>query len=372
VRLDTIVPDGEDGFTGMFLRRSADGEGPLEASQVKAIWDLTGNEGVAKDLRGISMRPFGVRMVYVPEGPFHLGSGGLEPGGFYRYSDGSQHIEPYLVTDPGTIPTGRQSGRLWTRKYGGRLEEGGEIPASFPSGFGAFYCMKHQIAPAQYAAFLNALPEKQADERYAGKERWAVEKRDGKVGRGRVHYSGGQGHVVRTDDGYSSKSSAARAGPGCFGLSWADGAAFAAWAGLRPITELELEKAVRGRRKPMPDEVGPSYWGIGGINRWDWEAFKNDPQSERTVTAGNAAGRRFRGTHGLGTLSLPADWPQADAVGSGMRCTHYTPRVETFDHVWDLQRARLSDRMLANVADPERCPSHKWRGVRTAPQGVGP
>ena len=367
-QVDLIVPRGDDGFTGLFLRRSAGGEGPLVAKKVTVVWDLTSHKGNAKDLKGISIRPFGIRMVYVPEGSFHLGSGGLEPGGFYRYSDGSQHIEPYRVTGPGAIQTGRQAGKLWARKHGGQPEDGGAIPAAFPNGFGAFYCMKHQIAPAQYAAFLNMLPKKQADERYAGKERWAVARKNGKVGPGRVHYSGGQGQVFRNDDGYSSKAARARAGPGCFGLSWADGAAFAAWAGLRPMTELELEKAVRGPRKPAPDEVGPSYWGIGGINKWDWDAFKGDPQSERAVTVGNAAGRKFKGTHGLGTLTLPADWPQADAVGSGMRCTHYTPRAGVFDHVWDIQRARLSDRLLAAVADPARCPSHKWRGVRTAPK----
>ncbi|KPK46635.1 MAG: hypothetical protein AMK72_09505 [Planctomycetes bacterium SM23_25] len=87
---------------------------------------------------------------------------------------------------------------------------------------------------------------------------------------------------------------------------------------------------------------------------------------------GNDAGRRFKGTHGRGALDLPADWPEADAVGSGMRCTHYSPRVQGFDHVWDLQRARLSDRLLAAVVDPDQCPSHKWRGVRTAPKRVGP
>ncbi len=69
------------------------------------------------------------------------------------------------------------------------------------------------------------------------------------------------------------------------------------------MTELELEKAVRGRRKPVPDEVGPSYWGIGGFNTWDWNAFKHDTQSERAVTVGNATGRRFKGTHGRGTLT---------------------------------------------------------------------
>lgn len=134
------------------------------------------------------------------------------------------------------------------------------------------------------------------------------------------------------------------------------------------MTELELEKAVRGFRKPTPDEVGPSYWGIGGFNTWDRNAWKGDPQSERAVTVGNAAGRRFMGTHGLGTLDLPADWPQADAVGSGLRCTHYMPGFAGFDHNWNLQRPRLSDRYLAALADPRRSPSHKWRGVRTAPQ----
>jgi len=371
-RLDFVVPDGGDGFTGLFLRRSADGEGPLAAKKVTVLWDLASHEGDTKDLKPISIRPFGIRMVYVPEGSFHLGSGGLEPGGFYRYSNGGQHVEPYLVTGTGEISTGRQAGRLWTRKHGGRLEDHGAIPAAFPNGFGAFYCMKHQIAPAQYAAFLNTLSKKQAEERYAGKERWATARKNGKVGPGRVHYSGGQGQVLRKDDGYSSREAGARAGPGCFGLSWADGATFAAWSGLRPMTELELEKAIRGPRKPAPDEVGPSYWGIGGINKWDWNAFKGDPQSERAVTVSNAAGRKFKGAHGLGTLTLPAGWPQADAVGSGMRCTHYTPRAGGFDHVWDLQRARVSDRLLAAVADPTRCPSHKWRGVRTAPKGVRP
>jgi hypothetical protein len=148
-------------------------------------------------------------------------------------------------------------------------------------------------------------------------------------------------------------------------LSWADGAAFAAWAGLRPMTELELEKAVRGSREPLPDEIGPSYWGIGGFGRWDWDAVKSDCQCERPVTVGNAAGRKFTGTHGRGTLALPADWPQEDAGGTGLRCTYYSPGQKL-----DLQRPRLSDRFLATLADPQRYVNHKWRGVRTAPKGV--
>jgi formylglycine-generating enzyme required for sulfatase activity len=376
--LDLIVPDGEDGFTGMFVRRAAAGEGPLAAQRVTAVWDFTANKGITKEVK-VSVRAFGIQMVYVPEGQFCLGSGGLEVGGFYQYTDGSQHVQPYRVTGPGAIPTGRQAGKLWVRNHGGPLEDGGAIPASFPNGYAAFYCMKYHIIPDQYAAFLNTLAEKEGDERYAGPERCAHSP---------IKYSGTNGHVKKSPTGgYSGSSGGARGGPGCFGLSWADGAAFAAWAGLRPMTELELEKVVRGSREPIPDEVGPSYWGVSGFNAWDWDAFKGDPQCERPVTASNAKGRGFAGTHGRGTLTLPADWPQADAVGSGLRCIYYgssgldqaRARVSapgffstfTNSKCEDLPRARLSDRLLAAIADPERLYSHKWRGVRTAPKGVG-
>lgn len=76
--LDFIVPDGDDGFTGMFVRRAAEGKGPLTARGVTAVWDFAANKGITKDLKGVSIRPFGIEMVYVAEGPFYLGSGGRE------------------------------------------------------------------------------------------------------------------------------------------------------------------------------------------------------------------------------------------------------------------------------------------------------
>ena len=146
-------------------------------------------------------------------------------------------------------------------------------------------------------------------------------------------------------------------------MSWPDGAAFAAWAGLRPLTELEVEKAVRGPRLPLADECCASYWGIEPFSSAAWHAFKGwHPQGEQAVTVANAKGRGFKGTHGNGTASLPADWPQADAVGAGFRCTHYR-----YTEV-DLARTLLSDRFLADAGDPRRLMSYKMRAVRTAPQ----
>jgi len=43
-----------------------------------------------------------------------------------------------------------------------------------------------------------------------------------------------------------------------FNLAWTDVAAFLDWAGLRPMTELEYEKAARGPRRPVRDEFA---WG---------------------------------------------------------------------------------------------------------------
>jgi hypothetical protein len=366
--LDFIVPDGDDAFTGMFVRRAEEGKGALAARNVTAVWDLTANKGITKDLKGLSIRAFGIQMVYVPGGAFHLGSGGAELNGFYKYTDGSQATLPYRVTSAGAIPTGRQKGRLWVRMRKGDMPaDGGEIPARFPNGHAAFYCMKYAITCVQYTGFLNTLPSVEAEARFPGSRRYG----------GTITRSG-----EPPDYTYSANEGGGRnQGPGVHGLSWADGAAFAAWAGLRPMTELELEKALRGPREPAPDEVGSSYWHVGGFDTWDWHAFKGASHSERAVTVGNAAGRKFAGTHGRGTTALPADWPQDDAVGAGMRCSWYTPSYPRDAKPYprgvlfiglDLPRTRTSDRLHAAFVDPHRHPHHKWRGVRTAPKGVGP
>ena len=347
--LEFIVPDGEEGFTGAFVRLARFAvPGPMDARGVTAVWDMTNGN---RDASRVEIRGFGVLMAYVAEGPFYLGSGGLEQNGFYRYTDGRQQTLPYRVTSAGAIPIGRQNGKLWARDsvpflaVDAALPDGAEISAAFPNGYAAFYCMKYPISCVQYADFLNTLTAQEANERCISEG---------------IERSGTPPNVT-----YTGNPSETRGGSfGGHGLSWADGAAWAAWAGLRPMTELELEKAVRGPREPVPDETGPSYWGLSPFASGAWHSGK-DGQGERVVSAGNARGLTFKATHGPGTTALPADWPQADAVGAGSRCGGRAVGGEGL--LDELQRHRVSDRLAAATVYPGRT-DLRMRAVRTAPK----
>jgi hypothetical protein len=335
----------------------------VKANGVTVLWDRTPIKGLTKNTK-VQVKAYGIEMVYVPEGAFYLGTGGTEANAFYQYTDGVRNDQPYRVMNAGPIPTGRKNGCLWAG--GATPQDGGGIPAAFPNGYGAFYCMKVTIQRRQYADFLNSLPPADANKHYH--PRMAI--RSG-IGPNYLYRAYGPCRYSRY-------------GNACIGLSWGDGAAYAAWAGLRPLTEMELEKAVRGPCEPVVNEGRESYWGVQSLSADCWGMMKRWRQSERAVSAGNVAGRFFAGTHGRGTPDLPADWPQEDAIGASTRLNWwgfdnrennsgralmsdfptYNPGHEG---AVQLDRTRVSDRMFANMADPERRPDYRWRGGRTAP-----
>jgi len=326
--LEFIVPDGPDGFTGVFLQRATPGAGPLSAKGVTVVCD-------AQSLN-TSLQAFGIEMVYVPEGPFSLGSGGCEPNRFYQYTDGSQNTQPYRVPDAGAIPTGPQAGRLWATGVAPDDSDAGEIPSTFPNGYGAFYCMKQFIKQGQFGGFLEMQSEVRSDLMAFRGGNWPVRR------------------IFTESDGA--------------GLSWIQGAAFAAWAGLRPITELEYEKACRGPRQPVANEVGPGYWGIQNLNVGGVIGY--------TVSAGSVVGRGFKGSHGRGTPVLPSDWP-ATFAGLMTRGGGMALKIG-YDSEWDLVRTSFRQgRVLGAESGDQRfgydsgAPFVGFRGVRSAPVAPG-
>jgi hypothetical protein len=352
--LEFVVPDGKDGFTGMFLRRTQDCKGTLVASNITAVveWGTniqhpTANTQQPTVAPGSSEKPitdhrlpitdirvFALEMAYIPDGPFEVGASGQNPRKRLfaytgkdvtrterhfqtDYSDFAENTPPYRITGPGAIPTGRQPGKLWAQ--GLTPEDGGEIPASFPNGFAAFYCMKDVISQGQYAAFLNTLTDLQAKKRY---------------------YPDGHGPEI-TRSGTPSNHTYSASAPEKHGvwLSWADGAAYAAWAGLRPMTELEYEKTNRSGSDLRNMNVGSLF--------------------ERQVSIGSTVGRKFAGSHGDGTPVPPEDWPR-DLSGIVFR--------------GDLDGSHggsLAGRNIALNVQTDRSihPAPGWRAVRSVPAG---
>jgi len=332
-----VVPGGDDGFVGMFVRRAEDGRGAVASRSVTAVWDFTANQGVEKDLKKVRIQAFGIEMVYVAEGPFCLGSGGTtELNMFHSFTGKDENTPPHRVTGAGAIPTGRQKGRLWAK--GIALPDGGEIPAAFPNGYVAFYCMKQPYFTQEiYAGFLNTITAEQAKGHYYTDYQGVAIKRSGQL----PNYA------------YAASAPSER----CPWLSWADGAAVAAWAGLRPMTELEYEKAIRGSQTPSPVyDATPSYWGVADVN--------SGSIYERPISAGKAVGLRFTGTHGRGTPTLPADWP-SDVGCVTFRGAQFGLRYYSPSH--HLTSGRVN--ALTVHADRKNHPFAGWRGVRTAPAG---
>jgi hypothetical protein len=79
--LEFVVPDGPDGFTGVFLRRAENGAGIVTTRGVTVLWDLTAIKGITDPAKA-QIRAFGIEMVYVSAGSFYLGSGGTEVNAF--------------------------------------------------------------------------------------------------------------------------------------------------------------------------------------------------------------------------------------------------------------------------------------------------
>ena len=393
---------------GAFIYRTDTARGNVSFAQMRLRWTYgsDGHNFAQGDQIRISVHA--VEMVYIPKGDFYLGSTGKEYAHFYKYTDGSQDTEAYLVSSESAITVGKANGNLCYESggiqdcYGDGL---GPIPDAFPKGYNAFYCMKYELTQGQYADFLNKLTAEQCRNRYPncdGKDR----------------------HTI--SGSYGNYSAAAR-DRACNYISWSDGCAYTAWAGLRPMTELEFEKACRGPALPVAFEYawgstvirglrgeagtpgsgtetsgtpganwvcgtplgGPSRVGIfeaPGASREQTGAGYygvmelSGNVNERCVTVGRPQGRSFAGTNGSGVLSAAgdatnADWYVSGEYGGGFRggywrlgATSLPPRPNNRDIDWGA--LTVSGRnFAANVHKNHAVRNEKygWRGVRVAP-----
>jgi len=357
------------------------------------------------------VKVFGIEMVYIPAGGFYAG----DTSSTADFEQGSSDTKSWFIPNENAIHvTDIASGGYYYTTNGstGESPTGDDfwIPQDYPKGYKAFYMMKYEISEGQWVAFFNTLTGTQKTTRditsATGKNS------DVTVSRNTIAWTSGDATTNRS----------ARA---CNYLSWLDLCAYAAWAGLRPMTELEFEKAARG---PLESVSGEYAWGTTSITAcstisgtengteycstassnctYNNRTFTGGDASsgatrvgiyatgstatarasagagfygnldlsgnveERVVTVGNPTGRAFVGSHGDGVLSTNGnatnpDWPGFSA-GEVLGSTGSGNRGGGWPDT-TVGRLSVSDRNDAAKPDATRTNSYGGRCVRTAP-----
>lgn len=383
---------------GLFLYRRTNGMGPFTANNVGLCWQRAANG--LDDGAPVTVKVFALEMVYMPQGAFWLGDGLNDDAQFYAGGGGTN---PFNITSEAEITIGPATGNLYSgkpTKWSG--DQAGVLPVTFPKGYAAFYAMKHELSQGEYADYLSTLTPKQVSLRW---DTWWKPIPSGPWGPDARKC----GISMKADGTYTSTMPLKAAGF----LRYPDMAAYLDWAGLRPMTELEFEKACRGPLMPVAGEfawgdtkyvpveglenegtpaerptnyqkanlasskcvlmragclgigsgsrhlMGASYYGMTELS---------GNQLESIISAGSAKGREFTGLHGDGALTDNGDadvpnWPRLDGVGFGIR-------GGGGGWAGSISGARISDRGGAAAGGSPDSDGHYLygvRGIRTAP-----
>lgn len=289
---------------GVFYYRQEMGSGNINMDSVKLFWNY-GADGVTA-IEGVEVKIFATEMVYVPAGGFCIGDGNgtirssnsfqlkNAPNNFVALTDKwSPLINTFInINQSGIDDASLYSSGIRISGLDGMDITGDKIAEypDFPTGYRSFYCMKYEVSQGQYADFLNTLSIRDSSNsaysmyiadtitlkkvNYKYKmalrgldpffssvpvdvqrntilldtvaARYTVTRPDRAFGRGNVNY-------------FSS---------------------FSDWSALRPISELEYEKASRGTLAPTyktypsgitnPSDTITRFW-----SGFDW-AWGND------------------------------------------------------------------------------------------------
>ncbi|MDD5439897.1 MAG: SUMF1/EgtB/PvdO family nonheme iron enzyme [Candidatus Omnitrophica bacterium] len=397
----------------------------MSLSTVKIVWNW-GSDKLSEDgVTAISastvarVKVLGIEMVYIPAGSFYVGDGTSSTitGQFESRTNGTAAqitSEDQLTLGgggEGSIGNNNGSGMATADDFNDSTSK--TLPADFPKGYSAFYMMKYEITEDEWIEFFNILTDAQKTTRditsATGKNS------DDVVNRNTVAWASGNATTARKD----------RA---CGYLSWMDFCAYADWAALRPMTELEYEKACRGSNAAVANEYawgdasvtaavtisgtedgtetittsdanccynnqtfsggdgnsGPLRVGIfatstSSRSRAGAGYYGNMELSgnlwEKAVTVGNTYGRVFTGTHGDGVLTATAsyegnatntDWPGIDEIPSRGVTGAVGSCLKGGEYVNGTAYIRVSDRINGAAGSLTRFYHAGGRAVRTA------
>ncbi|MBN2778293.1 MAG: SUMF1/EgtB/PvdO family nonheme iron enzyme [Bacteroidales bacterium] len=212
--------------TGVLIKRSSIGIGDISDQTVRLKIVGSSNAVLLDPSTEYDIKVFGIEMVYIPEGQFYAGDG----TSYYSiFEPGTSPGQPILIDseDPFSIAH-------YSASYSHT------IPLEYPKGYGSFYVMKYEITHGQYVAFLNTINSSMQTNRAYIYNYYSHD----------IQYDGNQ-YYTNSEDRVKNY------------LSFDDFLSYLDWAALRPMSELEYEKACRG---PLDFVGGEHAWGTGLVN----------------------------------------------------------------------------------------------------------
>jgi len=246
------------------------GTGTFDFHDVQLVWDY-GNDGISDAVASngtLQVKVFAIEMVYIPEGGFIAGDTASTSTTGFESGTGSSNVLPAVNSEGGiSFRSSSASDEFWYYNTDNNANDAAsgasfDVSEAWPKGYQAFYLMKHEVSQGLYTAFLNVLTSTQDTNRYPSQS----------LNR----------HTIAGSAGGRTSTRPARA---CNFLKWMDLAAFADWAALRPMTELEFEKAARGPLSPVSAEYA---WGT--TSKTDCAAISGTEDGTETcsTTSSNA------------------------------------------------------------------------------------
>ncbi|MDR0763386.1 MAG: formylglycine-generating enzyme family protein, partial [Bacteroidales bacterium] len=335
---------------GALVYRSLEGTGSIQAD-MKMWWKQMNGKFKATDTIIVSI--FAIEVVYIPQGEFLLG-------------DGRSARTLYNIAKDIKEGTGHITDAEKINSASGYSYNGTSIPSEYPVGYNAFYLMKHEITQHAYVDFLNTLTFAQQKNRthqnvspksvegtlalISGSPYSSNPKQYRNYIRIRMAANDDPdlpfpqpatyGNSVKGDTNWSREDNAGNVA--CNFLTWNDILAYADWAGMRPFTELEYEKACRGHK--IYKYYADYAWGQGYANyiikyNGRWFIHEDSANEETAVPSSELESSFLSGPNAIETGKEP--WTMRvgafakDSTWRGQAGAAFYGAMNMSDNLWE-------------------------------------